>query len=107
VLFNPLEGRFVESIAGVDLSQNSCLSTEMLREFSFLELRKEAATDNMTSMLDTSTFTQFNALVCMGVVWHTSQPKCKMRYADEAEQFNKPSVRLIGAQASALACFSY
>lgn len=80
----------------------------MLRHFSVLELSKEAASDNMTAMLETSTFAPSNTLSEMrgcGLAYLST--KVREHYADEAKRANKFSVRLIGAQAIALARYSY
>ncbi len=70
---------FVEDVGEGGLSHDSSLSPGMLRQFSVLELMKEAGSESMTSMLKTSTFTASNniPIARMGVVWLTSQLSCK------------------------------
>jgi hypothetical protein len=65
-----------------------------------LELSKDAASDNMTAMLETSTFASSNTLSGVhGCGLAFLSTKVREHYADEAKQSNKLSVRLIGAQA--------
>ncbi|CAB3999878.1 Hypothetical predicted protein [Paramuricea clavata] len=89
--------------------QNSSLSPDMLRHSTVLELSKDAASDNMTAMLETSRFASSNNLSnCVhGCGLAFLSTKVREHYADEAKRSNKLSVRLIGAQAIALARYSY
>ena len=62
----------------------------------------------MTAMLETSRFASSNTLSCVhGCNLAFLSTKVREHYADEAKRCNKLSVRLIGAQAIALARYSY
>ena len=89
-------------------SKNSSLSPGMIRQFSLLEMNKEAAAKNMTSMLENSQFTLSSTNSDVhGCGLSYLSTKVKEHYDDEAKRFNKLSVRLIGAQAIALARHCY
>jgi hypothetical protein len=99
---------FVEDVGEGHLSHDSSLSPGMLRQFSVLELTKEAASESMTSMLKTSTFTASNNIPSVhgcGLAYLST--KLQEHHDDESKRFNKLSVRLIGAQAVSLARHSY
>ncbi len=101
---NVIEG----NCQGKDDKKNSSLSPGMVRQFSFLEMNKKAAADSMTAMLETSDFTlSDNCAGVYGCGLSYLSTKVKEHYDDESKRFNKLSVRLIGAQAIALARHSY
>ena len=105
---NSIALSFVEDEVGINSCQNSSPSPDMLRHFSVLELSKEAASDKMTAMLETSTYAPSNTLseMCRCGLAYLST-KVKEHYADETKRANKLSVRHIGAQAIPLARYSY
>ena len=62
----------------------------MLRHFSVLKLSREAASDNMTAMLETSTFTASNTLGgVQGCGLAYVSAKVREHYDDEAKWSNK------------------
>ena len=96
---NSIDRIFVDEV-GVNSCQNSSPSPAMLRHFSVLELSKEAASNSMTAMLETSTFAPSNTFSDMrgcGLAYLLT--KVREHYAGEAKRANKLSVGLIGAQA--------
>ena len=101
-------GGFVENVGEGRLSHDSSLSPGMLRQFSVLELTKEAASESMTSMLKTSTLTASSNIPSVhGCGLAFLSTKLQEHYDDESKRFNKLSIRLIGAQVVSLARHSY
>jgi hypothetical protein len=80
----------------------------MIRQFSLLEMSKNTAAENMTAMLENAEFhlSNMNSDV-NGCGLSYLSTKVQEHYEDESKRFNKLSVRLIGAQAIALARYCY
>ena len=96
------------SCEGEGESKNTSLSPGMIRQFSLLEMSKNTAAENMTAMLENAEFHLSNI--------NSDVNRCGLSYLltkaqehneDESKRFNNLSVRLIGAQAIALARYCY
>ena len=96
------------SCEGEGESKNTSLSPGMIRQFSLLEMNKNTAAENMTAMLENAEFhlSNMNSDV-NGCGLSYLSTKVQEHYEDESKRFNKLSVRLIGAQAIALARYCY
>ena len=96
------------SCEGDSERKNTSLSPGMIRQFSLREMNKNTAAENMTAMLENAEFhlSDKNSDV-NGCGLSYLSTKVQEHYEDESKHFNKLSVRLIGAQAIALARYCY
>ena len=89
-------------------SESASLSLEMSGGISLVEMSKKAAAANMSTMLETSAASLSSSpsdIYGCGLSYLST--KVEEHYGDEKKRFNKLSVRLIWAQAVALARYGY
>ena len=97
-----------------DIADIAKVSPEITRQFSVLDLQKQTAADNMSTMLrnassavSNKTCTGNSSLYGHGCGLAYLRSKLEEHYSDEGKRFNKLSIRLIGRQAIVLARHCY